>query len=452
MFVDKTGRPGPDTWEVRDYPEGQDDYPVTGVSWYEAVAYAEFVGKSLPTIHHWNRAAGLRFSAVLIPLSNLYGQRPAPVGSHQGMGPFGTYDMAGNVREWCLNEIGHDDQHATLGGGWNDSADAFTAPIYAQPTFDRSPTNGFRCVKYLDAEENLATLSQPIDRPYRDFYSEEPVSDETFAVFLRMYAYDKTPLNAKIEYVDDGEEDWLKERITFDAAYGNERVIAYLFLPKRGTPPYQTVVYFPGAGTIQAGSSEAAGAMHMSRIDYLLRDGRAVMYPIYKSTYERSSGVVAYADQTTLFLSKLYRDHAIMWAQDLGRSIDYLETRAEIDADKLAYLGYSLGGRISPRMLAVEKRLKVGVVCLTGLKSQPHLPEVDPFHYLPRISIPMLMLNGEYDPLYPVETAQRPFYELLGTPEEDKDWIRFEGGHLVPNVVLAKETLAWLDRYLGPVR
>ena len=47
-----------------EYPKGQDDFPVTGISWYEAAAYAEFAGKSLPTIYHWNRAAG-PFSAAL---------------------------------------------------------------------------------------------------------------------------------------------------------------------------------------------------------------------------------------------------------------------------------------------------------------------------------------------------------------------------------------------------
>ena len=49
-FKDATGRPGPSTWETGDYPKGQDDYPVSGVSWYESAAYAEFVGKSLPTL------------------------------------------------------------------------------------------------------------------------------------------------------------------------------------------------------------------------------------------------------------------------------------------------------------------------------------------------------------------------------------------------------------------
>ena len=67
----------------------------------------------------------------------------------------------------------------------------------------------------------------------RDFLSEEPVSDETFAFFLNQYAYYKTELNAVVESFKE-EEEWIREKITFDAAYGNERMLAYLFLPKKG--------------------------------------------------------------------------------------------------------------------------------------------------------------------------------------------------------------------------
>ncbi|MHC4745253.1 MAG: protein kinase domain-containing protein, partial [Planctomycetota bacterium] len=98
-FRDKTARPGPSEWEGGRYPEGRDKYPVSGVSWYEAAAYAEFAGKSLPTISHWSGAAMVRQAGIIVPYSN-FGEGPAPVGSHPGIGYNGLYDIAGNVREW----------------------------------------------------------------------------------------------------------------------------------------------------------------------------------------------------------------------------------------------------------------------------------------------------------------------------------------------------------------
>ena len=126
-FVDQTGQPGPATWEAGDYPEGQADYPVSGVSWYEAAAYAEFVGKSLPTAIslgyrsgriHATRSRSL-LHAFLAPLSNFKGKGPAPVGSNPGMTSYGAYDMAGNVREWCWNEAPKG--RIIRGGAWNDA-------------------------------------------------------------------------------------------------------------------------------------------------------------------------------------------------------------------------------------------------------------------------------------------------------------------------------------------
>jgi len=60
-FRDRTGRPGPSTWELGTYPEGKGDHPVSGVSWFEAAAYCQSVGKSLPTVFHWRKAFGASF-------------------------------------------------------------------------------------------------------------------------------------------------------------------------------------------------------------------------------------------------------------------------------------------------------------------------------------------------------------------------------------------------------
>ena len=68
-----------------------------------------------------------------------------------------------------------------------------------------------------------------------------------------------------------------------------------------------------------------------------------------------------------------------------------------------------------------------------------------------RIEIPVLMLNGRYDFFFPLDTSQEPMYRLLGTPEEHKRHVVAEGGHDVPRALLIRETLDWLDTYLGAV-
>ena len=62
------------------------------------------------------------------------------------------------------------------------------------------------------------------------------------------------------------------------------------------------------------------------------------------------------------------------------------------------------------------------------------------------------MLNGRFDFFFPVETSQKPMFDLLGTPPEHKRLCVYPTtGHIVPRAELIKEILAWLDRYLGPV-
>jgi hypothetical protein len=62
------------------------------------------------------------------------------------------------------------------------------------------------------------------------------------------------------------------------------------------------------------------------------------------------------------------------------------------------------------------------------------------------------MINGKNDFLTPVDTSQRPFFDALGTPDEDKRHALLDGGHLPPDRrAIIREVLDWLDRYLGPV-
>lgn len=437
MFTDNTGYPGPATWEVGTFPEGTDDFPVAGISWFEAAAYARYAGKSLPSVYHWDRAALTWGSNEIIHTANLNAQGLKPVGN--SINRFGVYDLAGNVREWCTNPA-RNNQRFILGGGWNDFAYGFN-DAYAQSPFDRTLTNGFRCVKMVEEKKNDQIFTLRLEVPFRDFFKEPIASDEAFETFLAQYQYDNTALD--VEIISKTEtDDWVKEKVEFNAAYGDERMTAYVFTPTKGAPPFQTVLYYPGSGAIHANSSE-----ELKPHAYILNSGRAVVYPILKSTYERRDDLISdYPDE-----SVFWKEHVIMWTKDFMRTIDYLETRNDIDTAKMAYYGSSWGGAMGSIVPAVEKRFKTSMLLVAGLCQQKSLPEVDQYNYLPRITIPTLMLNGKYDFFFPYETSQKPFFELLGTPKKDKKLILYEGSHSVPRLELIKELLRWMDKYLGKV-
>ena len=117
-------------------------------------------------------------------------------------------------------------------------------PDAAQP-WDRSEIDGFRCAKYVTPPAAALTAPFEFERVFRDYTREKPVSDEVFQIYRRFYSYQRADVDATAEPLDDGAPHWRRERITFNAAYGGERVIAHLFLPRNAEPPFQTIVYFP---------------------------------------------------------------------------------------------------------------------------------------------------------------------------------------------------------------
>jgi pimeloyl-ACP methyl ester carboxylesterase len=144
------------------------------------------------------------------------------------------------------------------------------------------------------------------------------------------------------------------------------------------------------------------------------------------------------------------RELRIAWSRDLGRAIDYLETRSDIDRTRLAFYGVSDGAAAGVILSALEPRLKTTVLQGAGLE-EPVEPEIDPLNYAPRVRIPTLMLNGRYDFGLPIETSQRPLFVLLGSPAEHKRHAILEFGHALVIEAVAREILPWLDRYLGPI-
>jgi eukaryotic-like serine/threonine-protein kinase len=450
-FTDRTGRPGPSTWRDGSFPPGEEEHPVGGVSWYEAAAYAAFEGRELPTVFHWRRAAwGATVTVTVVGASNFANRGSSPVGSHQGMSEFGAFDMAGNVREWTVNAgMGRPDAHYILGGGWDDPTYSYAATAI-QPSWDRSPTNGFRLVTYLESDERLESAREPFQGPGagdRDFAKETPVGDAEFRIYQRLYAYDQKPLNASVMRRETLPE-WIQEKVAFDASYRRERVVAHLFLPRVGKPPYQTIVLWLGASTLPESEPavEAALGARVEYLGFLLRSGRALMLPVYRGTGERPSELRNIRPDSSV----AYRDAVIDWTQDLRRSIDYLETRQDIDHGKIGYFGLSWGGMLGGIVPAVEPRIRAAVLVVAGLLNARPLPEADPFNFLPRVRIPVLMLNGRYDDYFPVESSQEPMFRLLGTPPEHKRLVVVESAHIPDRERVIQESLSWYDRTLGP--
>jgi dienelactone hydrolase len=138
---------------------------------------------------------------------------------------------------------------------------------------------------------------------------------------------------------------------------------------------YQGVVHMGDGATLRPGSGDTIQPDHA-----VLRSGRAMIYPIYKTTLDRY--VQTAGDPVAR------RDLAIAWRKDLGSAIDYLQTRPDIHAAKLAYMGHSMGTRFSPMILATESRLQAAVLLAGGLEAPGGLPEADPVNFLPRVPEP----------------------------------------------------------------
>jgi formylglycine-generating enzyme required for sulfatase activity len=332
-FRDSTGRAGPATWDLGSYPEGQADFPVAGISWFEAAAYARFAGKSLPSLYHWYRAAPLDEGlADILRHSNIDGKGLMKAGERQGLGPWGTLDMAGNVKEWCENPVQDAELRYILGGGWDEPSYRFYEADARNP-WERLPTYGVRRVKNLGPSEAAGV---PVARVTGDPQSVVPVSADRLEIYKRFYAYDRTPLAERLIEADERAPHWRKETVSFDAAYAGERIPAYLFLPRNVPPPYQTIVLFPSAYSLSEPSSQN---LDLSRFDFIVRSGRALLYPVYQGTYERRKEVAG---------ASARRDLQVQWAKDFFRAVDYLETRRDIDTERLAYYSLSMGAFFGP--------------------------------------------------------------------------------------------------------
>jgi len=440
-FVDRTGRPGPSTWELGRPPEGEADHPVRGVSWFEAAAFCSARGKGLATYYHWKWADGgdrSPWDGVLRHANVNRNDGTMPVGAAGSYGARGVADMAGNAREWVWNAAG--DDRYILGGSWRSPPHMYTDYDATSP-WSREIDNGFRCARYR--EPPAADLIASIEIPVYDFSDLTPPDDETFAALAAFYDYDPAPLSAERRVVAET-SDWTREHVTFDAAYLDERVPAHVFVPKGVQPPYQSVVYMPGASGAILSSSE--NISEMSQLMFLPVSGRALVYPVLNGMYERRWDRPSRGEAET-------RQRYVWMAQDIMRTVDYLVERDDFDPDRIAYMGLSFGAELAVP-IALEKRFAATV--LVGAALDPawvgNVPdEAAPWNFVSRITTPSLVINGRHDFMHPFEEGQVPFFEAIDVPDSDKEFIVLPTGHVPANNEVIRETLRWLDERLGPI-
>lgn len=198
-FVDQTGQPGPRFWENGEYPRGKGDHPVVGVSWYEAWAYARWVGKRLPTDPEWVKTASWPvFADDVQPTQrrfpwgdamdrervNLWGSgydgtipvRSLPAGSSVN----GVEQLVGNVWEWTSSTFGAWDPPKqrietetplkSIRGGAFDTYFESQANSHFQSgarPLDRKHNIGFRCaLGFCDVVNMSPSTSNAVDDPF----------------------------------------------------------------------------------------------------------------------------------------------------------------------------------------------------------------------------------------------------------------------------------------------
>jgi dienelactone hydrolase len=289
-------------------------------------------------------------------------------------------------------------------------------------------------------------------QPAPDFLAMAPMADEAFDMLRRTtYSYGHTPMNPVVESQVELDSRGRVERVSVDAVYNQERLPIRLHLPGHVEPPYQAVVYFPGINLLWERPGEDEDAPLSWSFEFIVKSGRAFVHPVYAGTRERDDGRIRQRYGSPSSGEDLF----FQWFKDVGRTLDYLEDRPDIDASRVAFAGVSVGaGPVARFVLTMEDRFRAALLWSGGFGITGPSANAATFSVplTRRITTPVLMLNGRYDYGFPVETHQKPFFELLGTPPEHKRHVVFEAGHWpFPRGAFIRENVAWLDKYLGPV-
>ena len=443
LFTDKFGKSGPKNWTYGDFPDGEENFPVSGISWFEAKAYAKFRGLSLPNIFQWIDAAQL--SGLILKLPDINGSnyntsKPRQVNlqlNESGLLP----NIAGNVREWVINSHGQD-RKAILGGSYGTNEYTFNS-FYSLSPFNRSLQNGLRLVKNFEKNFSYNDTIK-VKHIERNFRLEKNVSDEVFEVYKSQFDYPNTPLNVEVNKIESPDKKYQIEKFEMSTTYKNdEKLYGYIITSERFKEMSKPIIEFPGAWAI-FNNKLNIDEFIIKEKKYLLDEGYSIIIPVYHNTWDRKKTIKDWWPNET----EEYKNTIIKIGKDFKRVVDFLETRKNLNIKKLSYMGYSWGSVTSNILLAIENRVKSAAIFVGGLMLQKSRKEIESHLYVRRIKIPILHIVGKLDGIFEFEDSFIPWNELVGTPDEDKKIVILdEIGHGLPKDLMIDKHLQFIKKY-----
>ena len=428
-FVDKANFPSPKDWYQGTYENGKDLYPVSGISWYEASAYAKFRNMSLPSVAEWFYAFDRNRPERALKNANInsYNYTKSRIESDSENNN-GIFDMAGNVREWVSNNIKDNQSRGILGGSFAD--DTYVPfDFYSQNAWNRSSYNGIRLVKKIESD-NSGEIFYKREK-LRNFYENYRTTEKEWDLIESLFMYDKNNINF---------EQLNTSKVTGQEFYctSSNIITSNMTMPVhhlRADPEIKSkkaLIYFPGSN-----------ALYRDKITYptwmteMVNSGVDVIFPEYLSTYSRQDGMQTDIGNTSMN----YRDHLITWVKEVRYAVDY----AIQNGYEPHYFGVSWGGQVGVNILAIEDRFKTGILYVGGISLDDVREEIQPEKYAARIKTPTLLLNGRYDFYFPYQSSQLPLYNLMNLDNNNKRHVVVDYAHYVPMHIVREETLKWIN-------
>jgi len=276
----------------------------------------------------------------------------------------------------------------------------------------------------------------------------EAIDEATYSAYVEFYQYDRSlPLDAEVIEVRE-EESYSLEKVIFRSTH-DQTVPALLALPKEGGKPFPCVLILHSLSGRKENMRGWMEVMASAGYASMALDAQYHGERTYVGGYVHPKVMMGKGQWYRI------RDAFIQTAIDHRRAIDYLETREEIDPGRIAALGESMGGLIAVPLSAVDGRIKVCVLVLSGaIKREDEymvraLAPVSPVNFVSHISPrSFLMQSGRLDKVITPEQSQA-LYEAAGEPKHI-DWYDIGHGPEAGDYIgLTKENiLRWLKRYL----